>query len=87
MSSDSSSDPDRTGLILYVGQDRVGHWLVQDNHRSLEGRFISYSAALHYAQAEQGLYHARVEIASAPLIPLISFAPLRSDERALPRAA
>jgi hypothetical protein len=87
MSSEPIPEPDQSGLVIYVGQDRAGHWLVQDNNRSLEGRFISYGAAMRYAQAERGLYHARVELATTPLTPLVSFMPPRSDERALPHAA
>jgi hypothetical protein len=40
-----------------------------------------------YAQAERDIYHASVEIAELPLTPLVSFAPVGRDERALPRAA
>lgn len=76
-----------SGPIIYVGQDKAGHWLVQDSRKRLEGRFVSYGAAMSYAQAERQIYHASVEIASAPLVPLVSFAPLANDERALPRAA
>ena len=86
MSSETISEPDPTGLVIYVGQDRAGHWLVQDSRRNLEGRFISYGAAMSYAQAECDIYHASVD-ANAPLVPVISFAPVGRDERALPRAA
>ena len=87
MSSEPLSEPDPTGLVIYVGQDRAGHWLVQDSRRTLEGRFISYGAAMGYAQAERDIYHASVEIVDVPLTPLVSFAPVGRDERALPRAA
>ncbi|RMB24852.1 hypothetical protein C8J47_3753 [Sphingomonas sp. PP-F2F-G114-C0414] len=87
MSSEPISEPDPTGLVIFVGQDRAGHWLVQDSRRTLEGRFISYAAAMHYAQAERDIYHASVEVAAMPLTPLVSFAPVGCDERALPRAA
>ena len=87
MSSDPISEPDPTGLVIYVGQDRAGHWLVQDSQRTLEGRFISYGAAMHYAQAERDIYHASLEIADVPLTPLVSFSPVGRDERVLPRAA
>ena len=86
MSSEPISEPDPTGLVIYVGQDRAGHWLVQDSRRTLEGRFISYAAAMGYAQAERDIYHATVEIAELPLTPLVSFAPVGRDERVLPRA-
>ena len=87
MSSEPISEPDPTGLVIFVGQDRAGHSLVQDSRRTLEGRFISYAAAMHYAQAERDIYHASVEVAAMPLTPLVSFAPVGRDERALPRAA
>lgn len=73
--------------VIYVGQDKAGHWLVQDSRKRLEGRFVSYGAAMSYAQAERQIHHARVEIASAPLVPLIPFAPVAIHERALARAA
>lgn len=87
MSSEPNPEPDQSGRVIYVGQDSAGHWLVQDNQRSMEGRFVSYGAALHYAHAERDMYHASVEIASTPLTPLISFAPVGRDELILPRAA
>jgi hypothetical protein len=87
MPSDPDPDPDQPARTIYVGQDSAGHWLVQDDRRSMEGRFVSYGAALHYAQAERDMYHASLEIAAAPLTPLISFAPVARDERAWPCAA
>jgi hypothetical protein len=87
MSSEPNPEPDQHGPIFYVGQDRAGHWLVQDSARRLEGRFVSYLAAMRYAQAERHIYHASVEVASAPLTPLVPFTPVGSDECALPRAA
>jgi hypothetical protein len=42
---------------------------------------------MRYAQAERHIYHASVEVASAPLTPLVPFTPVGSDECALPRAA
>ncbi len=87
MSSEPLPEPASTGLVIYVGQDRAGHWLVQDSRHTLEGRFISYAAAMRYAQAERDIYHASVEIADVPLIPLVPFVAVGRDERALPRAA
>jgi hypothetical protein len=87
MPSDLNPEPDQSARVIFVGQDKAGHWLVQDDRHSMEGRFVSYDAALHYAQAERDMYHASIEIAATPLIPLISFAPVGRDERALPRAA
>ena len=87
MSPELNPEPDQRGLVIYVGQDKAGHWLVQDSGKSLEGRFVSRSAALSFAEAEGQTYHASVEIAAAPLVPLISFRPLAADERAHRRAA
>lgn len=87
MSRESNPEPDPRGLVIYVGQDQAGHWLVQDSARNLEGRFVSYSAAMSYAQAERQIYHARIEVADAPLIPVVPFTPVRSDEHALRHAA
>lgn len=87
MSSAINPEPDQPGVIIYVGQDKAGHWLVQDNGKRLEGRFVSFAAAMSYARAERDIYHGAVEIASAPLTPLVSFAPAALDERALLRAA
>lgn len=89
--TDAEPDPGEPAIpeapVIYVGQDHAGHWLVQDSRKRLEGRFVSYGAAMSYAQAERQIYHARVAIASAPLVPLISFAPAALHERAPARAA
>ena len=87
MSADASPEPDPASLVIYVGQDLAGHWLVQDSAKRIEGRFVSRAAALSFAQAEQQIYHARLAIASAPLVPLVSFRPVDANERALARAA
>ncbi len=87
MSCNPDPEPDEPGLVIYVGQDSAGHWLVQDSGRNLEGRFVSRRAALGYAAGECQIYHARLAMASAPLEPVIPFAPVAADVRALPRAA
>ena len=87
MSSERGPEPDQHGLIIYVGQDTAGHWLVQDSRRTLEGRFISHGAAMSFAQAERQTYGAKLEVASLPLTSLIPFSRPRQDEYALPRAA
>ena len=53
--------------ILLVGQDRKGHWLVQDMAGHMEGCFISRETAIRFARAECGLLHATVQLADAPL--------------------
>lgn len=80
-------EPDERGCILYVGQDAAGHWLVQDKAGMLEGRFVSCSAALRFAEAERQQYHARVELATRPLVPRIPFGPVAADRRAVSHAA
>lgn len=87
MSSEPYPEPDERGLVIYVGQDKAGHWLVQDSSGNLEGRFVSRSAALSFAEAERQIYHATLEIAAAPLVPLVSFTPPTASEHALSRAA
>jgi hypothetical protein len=87
MSCNPDPEPDEHGLIIYVGQDSAGHWLVQDSGRRLEGRFVSRSAALAHATGECQIHHARLRMASVPLEPVIPFAPVAADVRALPRAA
>ena len=92
MSSTTDAEPDQprsdqTNPIIYVGQDKAGHWLVQDSGRRLEGRFVSRGAAMSYAHAERQTYHAEIQLASEPLIPVISFSSVGSDERALSWAA
>lgn len=88
MFSANSAEPDPSGLILFVGRDAAGHWLVQDRKGQLEGRFISRAAAWAFARAEcRGLPGARIVAALHPLIPTVSFAPLCPDECAIDRAA
>lgn len=80
-------EPDQSGPIIYVGQDQAGHWLVQDSGKRMEGRFISFATAMSYAQGERQLYHATVELARAPLSPIIPFEPVAEHRHALARAA
>lgn len=87
MASEVAEEPDRAGLVIYVGQDGAGHWLVQDSRKRIEGRFVSEGAAMGYAKAEGQVYHAAVEIASITLVPLVPFVPVAKHERALQRAA
>jgi hypothetical protein len=87
MSSEPNPEPDERGLVIYVGQDKAGHWLVQDNGKKLEGRFVSRSAALSFAKGECQIYHASLEMAGIPLVPLIPFGPVTAADFQLPRAA
>ena len=87
MSSEPNPEPDERGLVIYVGQDKAGHWLVQDNGKKLEGRFVSRSAALSFAKGECQIYHASLEMAGMPLVPLIPFGPVTAADFQLPRAA
>lgn len=50
--SSAISTPNRDCSVLFVGQDRAGHWLVQESHGLLEGRFISGEAAWRFARDE-----------------------------------
>lgn len=76
MRSDVCPEPVPPARLIYVGQDRDGHWLVQDSEGQLEGRFVSRGAAMRYAAEEAEIYHASVAIATDTLIPLVSFDPL-----------
>jgi hypothetical protein len=87
MSVKPKPEPDARGTIIYLGQDKAGHLLVQDSGRRMEGRFVSRGAALSFAEAGRQMYHASLEIVSAPLEPLISFEPVSPAEHALRRAA
>ena len=83
MPSAPLKEPDRTDPIIYVGQDIAGHWLVQDSGRRLEGRFVSFAAAMSHARAARDIHHGIVEIAATPLAPLVPFAPVAPHERAV----
>jgi hypothetical protein len=85
--SDSSEASEQPQVIIFVGQDCDGHWLVQDSAKRLEGRFISLAAAKQYAHAERQIYHAEIEFTSRTMVPLISFLPPASKERSLSLAA
>jgi hypothetical protein len=88
MTSAISAEPDPAGSILYVGRDAAGHWLVQGHQGQLEGRFVSRTAAWAFARSEcRGFPGARIVAALRPLIPAVSFEPLRPDECAIDRAA
>jgi hypothetical protein len=73
---------------MRVGQDVAGHWLVQEGNGRLEGRFISFAAAMAFARAERHAFPGcRIVVAATPLVPIISFRALEPWEMALPRAA
>lgn len=87
MSSEVSAEPDQPAHVIYVGQDCAGHWLVQDNTRMLEGRFVSRAAAMSFAEAERQIYHARLAVSPMPLTPVVPFGSAAAQACALPRAA
>ena len=87
MRTDFAIEPDPQARLIYVGQDRAGHWLVQDSAGQLEGRFISRGAAMRYAVEEAEIYHASVAVAEKALTPLVSFDPVAADAPMLSRAA
>lgn len=77
------SEPDQRDCILNVGQDRAGHWLVQENNGKLEGRFVNFAAAMAFARSERhSLPGATIVVAQAPLVPIVSFAPVAPWESA-----
>jgi hypothetical protein len=76
-------EPDQKSCTLNVGQDSAGHWLVQDSGGKLEGRFVSYAAAMAFARSEQhALPGTRIVLVRDPLVPLVSFAPVQPWESA-----
>jgi hypothetical protein len=76
-------EPDQAGPVLKVGQDSAGHWLVQDNGGTLEGRFVSRAAAIGFARSELHSFPAAtILMAATPLIPTVSFAPVQPWETA-----
>ena len=87
MSSPTNPDPDPSTPVLRVGQDKAGHWLVQEDRGRLEGRFVSFAAAMAFARRERSAFPgATIIIAKAPLVPIVSFAAAEPWERAAPHA-
>lgn len=83
MISPTDPEPDPSLSILKVGQDSAGHWLVQDNGGRLEGRFVSFDAAMSFARSERySLPGATIILSATPLVPIISFAPVEPWETA-----
>ena len=80
MSPHPHPEPDAP-RIIYVGHASARHWLVQDSGHRLEGRFVSRDAAIGYARGECRMHHACLCMATTPLVPLVSFAPLTDGER------
>lgn len=87
MSASIPLEPDQSGSVIYVGRDRAGHWLVQDDQKRLEGCFVSYAAAMSYAQGERHFYHARVEVCETLLTPVITYGSLGAPDAAIRCAA
>lgn len=83
MSTVTDPEPDSSVTTLNIGQDAAGHWLVQESGGRLEGRFISFAAAMAFARAERhGFPGARIAVVATPLVPQISFAPVAPWETA-----
>ncbi|WP_245824455.1 hypothetical protein [Sphingomonas azotifigens] len=79
--SDRIEAPEQGATILWVGQDRDGHWLVQENHGLMEGRFVSRTAAWQFARAERHAFPgAALMEAEQPLVASTSFDPPAPDE-------
>ena len=76
-------EPDQRVSTLQVGQDSAGHWLVQESHGRLEGRFVSFNAAMAYAHSEcHSFPGATIVVASTPLVAIVPFSPVQPWERA-----
>lgn len=83
MMSSIDPEPDQPQLVITVGQDRAGHWLVQAGAGQLEGRFVSRVAALGFARdARASLPGARIEHVTTPLVPVVPFSPVQPWETA-----
>lgn len=83
MSMVTDPEPDSRVTTLNIGQDEAGHWLVQESGGRLEGRFISFAAAMAFARAERpGFPGGRIAVVATPLIPQISFDPVAAWETA-----
>ncbi|WP_174287238.1 hypothetical protein [Sphingomonas bacterium] len=81
--SPTDPEPDQRPWILNVGQDAAGHWLVQDSRGKLEGRFVSFAAAMAFARSErQSMPGATIVSAACALVPTIPFAPVQPWEYA-----
>lgn len=88
MASKIVQEPDQCATILWVGQDRDGHWLVQENHGLMEGRFVSREAAWQFARAERhGFPGAALVETGQELVPNIPFGPVEADHHHQYRAA
>lgn len=88
MLSGVATKPDPGATILWVGQDCEGHWLVQESHGLMEGRFVSRAAAWQFARAERHAFPgAELVEAAQPLVASVSFAPAGLDECVRCRAA
>ena len=86
----TSVDPDplQPCTTLWVGRDAAGHWLVQESGGRLEGRFVSYAAAMAFARSARLAFPgAVVEVANGPMVPLVPFRPVQPWEMAQRRAA
>lgn len=74
--------------VLFVGQDKAGHWLVQARGGSMEGRFISFTAAMKFARSELGMLPAScIKLKESPMEAMVSFAPVQPWESAVPHEA
>lgn len=64
---------ERSEHILRVGQDRAGHWVVQEADGMLEGLFRSREAAIRFAMAEcRAFPDKRMVLATDPLSSILS---------------
>ena len=70
---DADDDPLQSHILLTIGQDSSGHWLVRENHGLVGGIFVSRDAALHFAEDERSvLPGATIRFAHRPMASLLS---------------
>ncbi len=63
----------RSEHVLRIGQDRAGHWIVQESDGPLEGLFRSREAAIAFAMREcRAVPGLRMELATTPLASILA---------------
>lgn len=59
------SDPS----IIVVGEDRGGHWTVEENHGRVHGRFRSRDDAIRFARGERDQLPGAIVMVTPPRVP------------------
>ena len=67
MQSDEGNPEQPRPMLLRVGQDQRGRWLVQDIAGMIEGFFTSRESALGFAKSECEVFHGHFELSGVTL--------------------